>query len=210
MDKKKVIKQMYKYIASRDYLRPVFRGVHFYEERCCATDSHVLVIYNETIPQLAGKTIDANGSEIKGRWPNVDSVFPNEMIEYPSLDLDTLRKALNWHMRKVNSSRNDVLVIEHKAINMEYLRQVLNLIVTVDEMDNVKMYKTEKGTALVLISESFRCLIMPSIFDEKDVDSAIEMPTKLTLSYDNLINDFAFNSWRSEKKASDQDWMAQY
>ena len=212
MEKKQIIKQMYKYIASNDTMRPMFNGVHFYENRCCATDTHVLVIYNETIKELADKTIDANGEEIKGRWPNVDAVFPKEKTEYPrALDLGQLRIALNWYVRKPTSSKDDVVVIEHKAVKIEMLRRVFNIIDFAGELGETKMFKTEGGSAVVIESPSFLCLIMPTMFDEQEVDkkaeSGVIMPQ--TLSYENLINDYAFNSWRKDE-TKNEDWMSKY
>lgn len=211
MEKKQIIKQMYKSIVSKDYRHPVFRGVHFYEDRCCATDTHVLVIYNETIPQLADKTIDENGNEVKGRWPNVDAVFPDEKTEYPvSLNLDVMRKAMNWWIKKPTSTKNDLMVLDHKAINIDMLRRVLNLIDLAGELDSTTLFKTDNVKAMVIESDSFRVLIMPTMFDEKDVDSAMSIEqTRQTVSFENLINDYAFNSWRTEKKES-EDWLSKF
>lgn len=211
MDKKKVIKAMYKYITSKDYLHPIFAGVHFEKERCYATDTHVLVIFNESIEQLDGKTINEKGEELNGRFPKVDAVFPSEKSEYPVyIDLPQLLKALNWHTRKSDFNKNDIMVLDHKAINIDTLRRLLSMHEVAGELADTKMFKTAEGRAVIVESKSLRSLIMPSMFNEIDVDSKVEDGCLKTVSYDKLINDYAFNHWRKQENTAPTDWLAKF
>ena len=52
------------------------QGVFFDKDCCVATDTRVLVIYNETKTELVGNTYLSTGEVIKGEFPDYNRVIP--------------------------------------------------------------------------------------------------------------------------------------
>lgn len=205
---KKIIKAMYQNIVSKDVNRPIMGGVHFEEGRCYASDGHVLVILNEGSKALDGKTLNLEGEEIEGRYPNVDSVFPrredsdNEFV----LDVKQLREACNYHTRKQGTTDNDAVVINGVGFNVCTLLKLLNTILIAGTKD-VKFTSKDKSHAVVVENgKALRCLIMPTLFVEDQVDAEAELGESVILSYENFINDYVFNSWKKPKAKEELAW----
>lgn len=90
---KKVIKAMYDYIVSKEEKNPVLTGVHFERERCYASDTRLLAIYNFGSEKHADQTIGVNGEPIKGKYPAVDRIFPRnfpQRFQWTSVNYDPL------------------------------------------------------------------------------------------------------------------------
>lgn len=206
---KKIIQLLFANICDKDELRPVMNGVHFESERCYATDGHILVIYGEGNPKLAGKTMKQTGEEIDGRYPNVDGVFPPEDKYGTKLNIDIkqLHAACVWHSKQQTSTEHDGVVINGVSYNVRSLRRILEVMVYGGAKD-VKFFNSQPDRATVIIGNKLKGLIMPQKYEESGVDGEREDEySARTFSYENFINEFVFNSWRKEPKKEPMTWL---
>jgi len=209
---KKIIKAMYANSVSRDEMHPVMSGVHFEKDRCYASDSHILTIYNGGgCEKLDGKTIDYEGNEIDLRYPNVDAVFPSkeDLKDFGMrIDLEQLQKACSWHLRKKDSNQKDVVTIGAIGIPINGLCKLLSIFVVANEIGKARIYMTEPHRPLVIESKKLRTLIMPAMFETSDVDQdRNDEGAQIVLSYGNLINDYVFNSWQRTPAPAELQWL---
>lgn len=207
---KKVIQALFTNICAKDGLRPIMNGVHFESERCYATDGHILVIYAEGKPELDGKTMLPDGTSIEGRFPNVDSVFPNEDAYGNKLNIDIkqLRDACQWQIKQENANANDRVVINGVGYNVRTLLRLLNVLLLVGDHHKIKFYNSDPSRCSVLIGTKLKCIIMPMQYEEDSIDAEREGEGfTCTFSYENFINDFVFNSWRKTNKQSNFSWL---
>lgn len=202
---KKVISAMFANICANDELRPMMCGVHFEEERCYASDGKVLVIYNEGSKKLDGKTILKDGTEVQGRYPNVDSVVPAEEGKRLNIDIKQLHDACLWHIKK--SSTNDNLVINSVGYNIKYLTRLLNTLVSEGNPKNLKFYNSSPDRATVIKGNKFFGLVMPVMYEEADIDAETDDDCPTLYSYETFINDYVFNSWKKEPQQKPLDWL---
>lgn len=205
---KQVIKTMFADFTVNDPSRPLLRGIHFENERCYASDTHVLAIYNHGNPKHNGKTITIDGEELNGKYPAVDRVIPKKKGKKLSVDFTQLLKACQWWSGKKDSHHEDRVVIEDTCICIKMLRKFLNLFAQTYELRTAQFFSNGTGKALVGISEEFTALVMPLVFDEEDVDNPRQDDNAVTLSYANLINTFALErSKPKEKKPEVMSWL---
>ena len=208
---KKIIKAIYANVVSHDDLRPVLNGIHFEESRCYGTDGGILVIYNVGSKELADKTILQNGEPVDGRYPNVDSVIPKEREEYPHrIDLRELHAACVYHQKKADANENDRILIAHKGFYVRTLYRLLNVFLAAGQLSKAVMFKSDPSRATVIESKSLTAIIMPVLVDgeiESGVDSEREEGESQFVSYENFINDYAFNHWRKPEPKGDMDWI---
>jgi hypothetical protein len=199
---KKVIKSMFQNICSKDEMRPIMGGVHFEKERCYASDGHILVIFKEGSAKLEGKTISLDGQEIEGRYPNVDSVMPSKENQGESFVVDfvQLKNACNYHIRQMSASEHDKVVINNVGLNIRTLHRLLCTLTVVGDPHNIKFFSIDKSHAVTVESDQMKGLIMPTLFEDGDIDYETEFGESKTFSYENFINDYVFNSWRKQPK----------
>ena len=205
---KKIIKAMYLNIASKDPNRPVMNGVHFEEGRCYASDGHVLVILNEGSKVFDGKTLSIEGEEIEGYYPNVDSVFPQrkETDTEFALDVKQLKDACSYHMRRQDTTDKDAVVINGVAFNVRTMFRLLTTLLLADVRD-VKFTTRDRSNAVVVENGTLlRCLIMPTVYSDEQIDAEAELGDPVVLSYENFINDFVFNGWKKPQVKEDLAW----
>lgn len=205
---KKIIKAMYQNIASKDENIPVMQGVHFEEGRCYASDGHILVILNEGSKTLDGKTLSLEGQEIEGRFPNVDSVFPQqqETDTVFCLDLKQLKDACLYHARKQETTDKDIVVINGVGFNIGMLVRLLNTVMLGGTKD-VKFIIRDRSHAVVIENGTMmRCLIMPTLYLDEAVDAGVDPGDIAIMSYENLINDFVFNGWKKAQPKEELAW----
>lgn len=207
---KKIIQALYANICAKDELRPLMCGVHFESERCYASDGHVLVIYAESKPDLDGKTMNVNGNLLDGRYPNVDSVFPSEENYGTKLNIDIvqLRNACQWQTRQENANENDRVVINGVGYCIRTLMRLCNAMIAGGKTNSIKFYNSDPAKASVIIGNKLKGLIMPMIYEEHEVDVEREDEgfTKV-YSYESLINDYVFNSWKKPVKTEPLAWL---
>lgn len=205
---KKVIKQMFADVVSRDYIRPLMMGIHFEENRCYATDTHILVIYNQGSEAHAGKTLNVEGEEIKGVFPAVDRVIPATMPEGPlDINLTQLYKALKWHRRQEKSHADDCIAFGETMYTINNLFKILNLFSVAGELGECKLSLNAPGRPAKLESSSLTAIIMPIGHEESDIDNEREEGTSAILSYETIVNNYAFNGWKPQEKKAALAWL---
>lgn len=205
---KKIIKSMFDNICAKDVLRPIMNGIHFEENRCYASDGHILIIYNESVPRLKDKTILLEGMEIDGRYPNVDSVFPSENAKHTEMQIDVeqLKNACIWHSKKPSAMDVDRVVICGVGLNVNTLLRFLKTVSLFGKEQTFAFYDRLKS--VLVEGENFKGIIMPMEYNEKDIDAESEFNETCTVySYENFINDYVFNSWKDEASKKVLNWL---
>ena len=205
---KKIIKSMFDNICAKDVLRPIMNGIHFEENRCYASDGHILIIYNESVPRLKDKTILLEGMEIDGRYPNVDSVLPSENANHTEMQIDVeqLKNACIWHSKKPSAMDVDRVVICGVGLNVNTLLRFLKTVSLFGKEQTFAFYDRLKS--VLVEGENFKGIIMPMEYNEKDIDAKSEFNETCTVySYENFINDYVFNSWKDEASKKVLSWL---
>lgn len=205
---KKIIKSMFDNICAKDVLRPIMNGIHFEENRCYASDGHILIIYNESVPRLKDKTILLEGMEIDGRYPNVDSVLPSENAKHTEMQIDVeqLKNACIWHSKKPSAMDVDLVVICGVGLNVNTLLRFLKTVSLFGKEQTFAFYDRLKS--VLVEGENFKGIIMPMEYNEKDIDAESEFNETCTVySYENFINDYVFNSWKDEASKKVLNWL---
>lgn len=205
---KKIIKSMFDNICANDVLRPIMNGIHFEESRCYASDGHILIIYNESVPRLKDKTILLEGMEIDGRYPNVDSVLPSKNAKYTEMQIDVeqLKNACIWHSKKPSAMDIDRVVICDVGLNVNTLLRFLKTVSLFGKEQTFAFYDRLKS--VLVEGENFKGIIMPMEYNEKDIDAESEFNETCTVySYENFINDYVFNSWKDEVPKKVLSWL---
>lgn len=205
---KKIIKSMFDNICAKDVLRPIMNGIHFEENRCYASDGHILIIYNESVPRLKDKTILLEGMEIDGRYPNVDSVLPSENAKHTEIQIDVeqLKNACIWHSKKPSAMDVDRVVICGVGLNVNTLLRFLKTVSLFGKEQTFAFYDRLKS--VLVEGENFKGIIMPMEYNEKDIDAESEFNETCTVySYENFINDYVFNSWKDEASKKVLNWL---
>lgn len=205
---KKIIKSMFDNICAKDELRLIMNGIHFEESRCYASDGHVLIIYNESVPRLKDKTILLEGMEIDGKYPNVDSVFPSENPKHTEMQIDVeqLKNACIWHSKKPSAMDVDRVVICGVGLNVNTLLRFLKTVSLFGKEQTFAFYDRLKS--VLVEGENFKGIIMPMEYNEKDIDAESEFNEPCTVySYENFINDYVFNSWKDEAPKKVLSWL---
>lgn len=205
---KKIIKSMFDNICAKDVLRPIMNGIHFEENRCYASDGHILIIYNESVPRLKDKTILLEGMEIDGRYPNVDSVLPSENAKHTEMQIDVeqLKNACIWHSKKPSAMDVDRVVICGVGLNVNTLLRFLKTVSLFGKEHTFAFYDRLKS--VLVEGENFKGIIMPMEYNEKDIDAESEFNETCTVySYENFINDYVFNSWKDEAPKKVLNWL---
>lgn len=206
---KQIIKALYG-VASKDNVRPPLQGVHFEESRSYATDTHLLVVYNEGSQKHAGKTLSITGEPIKGKFPPVDKVIPKKLTNPLTLDFGQLQRACAWWGKQKDHHVEDKIVLRSTCLNIAYLQKLLSLFVLTHETRAMTLYlNDDKSRPIVAVSASFTALLMPCQYNEDSVDD--ERPDascSVVVSYENLINTYAIESAKpKEKKPDTMDWL---
>lgn len=205
---KKIIKSMFDNICAKDVLRPIMNGIHFEENRCYASDGHILIIYNESVPRLKDKTILLEGMEIDGIYPNVDSVLPSENAKHTEMQIDVeqLKNACIWHSKKPSAMDVDRVVICGVGLNVNTLLRFLKTVSLFGKEQTFAFYDRLKS--VLVEGENFKGIIMPMEYNEKDIDAESEFNETCTVySYENFINDYVFNSWKDEASKKVLNWL---
>lgn len=206
---KKIVKALFSEIASKDVYRKLMMGVHFDEQSCYATDTHVLVIYKESDPRFVGKTIACDGTEIPGNYPDVRRVIPAKNTNLFKGDLAQLYRALSWWVREPSHNKEDHVVIAHQTFSISVLRRFLSMPSMTSELRSSKLWLNEQGRPGTLESENFIGVIMPcSPTPDELIDDVRTDEQPVTVSYANLINTYAIESSKpKEATQSSWDWL---
>lgn len=207
---KNIIKAMYECCISNDEVHKNMSGVHFEKERCYATDTSILAVYNCGSEKFDGKTIDVNGEPVKGKFPPVDRAIPKKLVNPLSVDFRQLRSACSWWTRQSSHHANDRVVLGGTPLNIRYLSRLLYLFHIASELGSLSFYlNTDNRRPVVAVSESLTVLLMPyQIEDESEIDESRIDCCACTVSYANLINTYAIESNRPKpKKTEPMSWL---
>lgn len=205
---KKIIKAMYDNIVAKNELRPIMNGIHFEESRCYATDGHILIIYNESLPRLKGRTILVDGTEQEGKFPNVDMVFPPAGSEHTEIEIDVeqLKNACIWHNKKPSAMDMDSVVIGDVGFCISSLVRFLKTISMFGKKHTFSFYGRTK--AAMVEGKNFKGIIMPMEYGDCMIDAESEFGEACSVfSYENFINDYVFNSWKESEQKKQLNWL---
>lgn len=198
---------MYDNAASSDDFRPVLCGVLFNEDSCVATDTRVLVVYNQGVPKLAGKSIDKDGNKLSGGYPDYKRVIPQGDINPLEIDFAQLYRALSWWRNQPDRHDDDQVVFGEKALRIFYLRRLLAVYDAAGELASTKCWLGEESGPAKFFSPSLTGLVMGVVpFSEIDVE---RKPTEaVAVSYPNLILSYAIGSAKpKEQKPEALSWL---
>lgn len=206
---KKIVKTMFNEIVSKETVRPLMTGVHFEEKRCYATDTHVLIVYKESDPRFAGKTLSSDGEEIKGNYPPIDRVIPNDVSHEFTGDKAQLHRALVWWSKQKDSHPDDLVVIGNQTFRISYLRRMLNMFSMTCELRSARLWLNEQGRPAKMESETFTAIAMPCTpVAEESIDDERNPESPMAVSYANLINTFALEGSKPKVEIpSAFDWL---
>lgn len=193
---KQIIQAIYANAVSRESIRPLMTGIHFEKNRCYASDTHILIVYNQGSEELEGKTINVNGEQIKGNYPNIERVIPKNNLKNVNIDLDQLHRACQWYMRSDFGTPDDEVLIEDVAVKVSMIYRLLNIFKVGKTLKNTKFYVTDPTRPVVFKNAMFTGIIMPCSVNIEFVDMDPLPDERRTISYANLINTFAFEGWK--------------
>lgn len=198
---------MYSQVTSKDTIRPLLMGVHFEKERCYATNTRILVVYNEGSEKHDGLTINSQGEVIQGKFPDVDRVIPKKMPpKKVSIDLEQLYRACTWYLRSDLSNPEDEVLIEDVALRIMQLNQLLSVFKQGKALSSMQMFVGDPSQPAVFKNQMFTAIIMPCNINLEWVDTDPIPESRRTISYANLINTFAFEGWK-KNKPEQLDWL---
>lgn len=110
---------MIKFVDTKEKYRTT-RGVHYADGKAYSTDAHILVINRQEYPtDYEGKTIDKDGNEVEGRYPDCEAVVPKwddltpmgTMTKAALTDAVKTCKAMGKGVIKVLSASNAEVVV---------------------------------------------------------------------------------------------------
>ena len=207
---KKIVKALFSGVVAKDSVRPLLQGVHFTEEECVATDTRVLVVYKETNPALAGRTILPDGSDAnegKGQYPNWTRVFPKAKGTTISIDWRQLNRALKWMTRQPDKQEYDRVVVGEMYLSMAILVKLLSVFEAAGELGSIVATSYDPARPMKLESESLKGIIMPTVPEPEKVDAPREDTGSIVMSYANLINTFAIESTKPKEAKVEMAWL---
>lgn len=203
---KQIIQAIYANAVSRENIRQLMTGIHFEKNRCYASDTHILIVYNVGSEELDGQTIKATGELIKGKYPDVDKVIPNSDLKIVNIDLDQLYRACQWYMRSDFGTPDDEVLIENVALKVSMIYRLLRIFKVGTNLKHTKFFVVDSSRPVVFKNSLFTGIIMPCSVNIGFVDMDPMPDERRTISYANLINTFAFEGWK--KKENDRlSWL---
>lgn len=206
---KKIIKALYG-VTAKDKIRPLLEGVYFDKKCCVATDTHLLVVYNESSEKHAGKVLSITGEEIKGKYPPYQRVIPKKAGKIAKLDCGQLYRACAWWSKQKESNDDDSVVLEGTAVSIKLLARMLGLFALTRELSTMHLYINEDSSRPIkATSEVFTAILMPHQYEPDAVDEPRVLESeRMVVSYENLINTFAIESTKpKEASPADMDWL---
>ena len=207
---KKVIKAMYSYAVGKDDIRPLMQGIHFSEEECVATDTHVLVVYKETKPELVGKTILITGEPAangKGKYPDYKRVLPKKSGNPVNVNWKQVYNALKWYKKQPDFNEKDRVCIGGCHLSMVYLLNVLEVYNAAGDLFYIKASTSEPARPILLESEQLTSIIMPCTPEEDKIDLQRLECESVVMSYENFILTYATESTKPKEKVEEMAWL---
>lgn len=204
---KKVIKMMFANITLKDDLRPIFNGIHFEEKRCYCTNGHIVLIYNEGSKKLCNNTIDIAGKKIEGHFPNVDSVINIKENSAINIDYKQLLNACTWYLHQEDSNSEDCVIIGNNSIKIKYIMNILNVVNSANDLNSFAFMNSERSKGVPFKGKLTYGVVMPTIFENKDIDAERIEDCNIVLSFENFINKYVFNGWKKKASPTELEWL---
>lgn len=204
---KKIIKAMFSYAVCKDDMRPLMKGIHFAEDSCVASDTRVLVLYNETKPELIGKTMLPTGEEIKGKHPDYKRVFPKKSGKPVNVNWKQVYNALKWYKKQPDFNANDRVCIGGCHLAMLHLLNLLEIYNAADDLCVIKATAFDPTRPMMLESEQLKSIIMICTPDEEIVDKLRDGCGSVVMSFENFILTFATESSKPKEKVEEMAWL---
>lgn len=204
---KKIIKAMYSYAVSKEGVRPIMQGVFFDKDCCVATDTRVLVIYNETKTELVGNTYLSTGEVIKGEFPDYNRVIPKTEGKPVSVDWKCVYNALKWYKKQPNFNPNDKVCIGGCHLAMTQLLNLLEIYKSADELFFIKATTFGPLKSMMLETEQLKSIIMPCTPEEDRIDIDREDFQSIVMSYENFILTFVIESNKPKEVVKEMSWL---
>lgn len=206
---KKIVKALFSYAVAKDDIRPLMKGVHFEEDVCVASDTHVLVVYKESNPNLAGRTILEDGTDAakNGVYPAFKRVIPKGKGNTEMLNWSQVYKALKWFKKQPDFNPNDRLAVGECHVSVRYLLNILEIFNAAGELGTVIATTYDPTRPIKLESGQLTAIAMPVVAEPENVDLPRVDCGSVIMSYANLINTFAIESTRPKEKVEEMAWL---
>lgn len=204
---KKIVKALFSYAVSKEQIRPIMQGVHFEEDVCVATDTHVLVVYKASNPALAGTTKLEDGTDIKGTFPAFKRVIPKKAGTPVNYNWSQVYRAIKWFKKQEGYNPNDRLVIGSCHVAMSILLNALEVFNAAGDLGFMKVSVIDPARPILLESEQLTAIVMPCKFEPEKVDLERQDCESVVVSYANLINTYAIESAKPKEAKVEMAWL---
>lgn len=204
---KKIVKALFSYAVSKEQIRPIMQGVHFEEDVCVATDTHVLVVYKASNPALAGTTKLEDGTDIKGTFPAFKRVIPKKAGTQVNYNWSQVYRAIKWFKKQEGYNPNDRLVIGSCHVAMSILLNALEVFNAAGDLGFIKVSVIDPARPILLESEQLTAIVMPCQSEPEKVDLERQDCESVVVSYANLINTYAIESAKPKEAKVEMAWL---
>lgn len=204
---KKIVKALFSYAVSKEQIRPIMQGVHFEEDVCVASDTHVLVVYKASNPALAGKTKLEDGTDIDGKYPSFKRVIPKKAGTPVNYNWSQVYRAIKWFKKQEGCNPNDRLVVGNCHVSMATLLNALEVFNAAGDLGFMKVSTIDPGRPILLESEQLTAIVMPCQSEPEKVDLEREDCASVVVSYANLINTYAIESAKPKEAKVEMAWL---
>ena len=207
---KKIIKAMYSYAVGKDDYRPLMQGIHFTEKECVASDTKVLVVYKDTKPELAGKTILITGepaADGKGKYPDWKRVMPKTAGDLINVNWKQVYTALKWYKKQPDFNEKDRVCIGGCHLAMETLLNLLEVYNAAGDLFHIKASVSDPCRPMLFETAQLKSIIMPCTPEEDKIDLQRQECESVVLSYENFILTYATESSRPKEKVEEMAWL---
>lgn len=204
---KKIVKALFSYAVSKEEIRPILQGVHFEEDVCVASDTHVLVVYKASNPALAGKTKLEDGTDIQGTYPSFKRVIPKKAGKPVNYNWGQVYRAIKWFKKQEGFHPNDRLTIGNCHVAMLTLLNALEVFNAAGDLGFMKVSTIDPGRPILLESEQLTAIVMPCQSEPEKVDLERQDCESVVVSYANLINTYAIESAKPKEAKVEMAWL---
>lgn len=204
---KKIIKALFSYAVSKESIRPLLQGVHFAEDGCVASDTHILVLYKETNKAHIGKTMLPDGTQIKGKYPDYKRVIPKKSGKSVKVDWKQVYNALKWYKKQPEFNVNDRVCIGGCHLAMAHLLNLLEVYKAADDLSFISAATYDPARPIMLESEQLKSILMPCTPEEEIIDKLREDCGSVVMSYENFILTYATESNKPKEVVKELAWL---
>lgn len=204
---KKIVKALFSYAVSKEQIRPIMQGVHFENDVCVASDTHVLVVYKASNPVLAGTTKLEDGTDIKGTYPPFKRVIPKKAGTPVNYNWSQVYKAIKWFKKQEGYNPNDMMVVGEAHVSMAVLLNALEVFNVAGDLSFLKVSVIDPSRPILLESDQLTAIVMPCVIEPERVDLERIDCESVVVSYANLINTYAIESAKPKEIKVEMAWL---